>query len=349
MNWQYRQSAGAATDLISSFRRTLGFCNLQPGERLMVYSDLHTPRHYATAAIAAAQQIGTDVFEVTIPTKQPEIHSGAVWDVWHSADMVVDLESAGTTIYQPLRVSALGAGVRILRVTQPEDILLRLQPEPAVRDRVKQATEMLKSAKELSVTSPAGTVLTVNVEDRSAFDLWGAADQPGKWDHWSVGVVVGGANRPHTNGTLVMGVGDIILGMERYTTSRITLTIEEGIITRIDGGIDARLLRHWFEAWQDPRAYFISHVGWGCDPRADWNRLARKDEGGLGDAESFAGVFQIAFGRDTSWYIGGGTNDVPAHMDFNCLQHSLMLDSIPITQEGKFVHSKMQWQRRSTL
>jgi 2,5-dihydroxypyridine 5,6-dioxygenase len=114
------------------------------------------------------------------------------------------------------------------------------------------------------------------------------------------------------------------------------MTIEEGVITRIEGGIDAMRLRQWFTAWHDPRAYYISHVGWGCDHRADWNRMARKATGGLGDIESYAGVFQIAFGRDTSWYIGGGTNDVPAHMDFNCLNQSMSLDGQAISETGRF-------------
>lgn len=337
MNWLYRIPLGAATDLVPAFRRALDLCNLKRGERLMVYADHHTPRHYAAAALAAAQALGVDAFQVTIPTQQGEITKGALWDIWHTVDMVVDLESVGTTVYQPLRVSALAAGVRVLRVTQPEDVLLRLSPEPEIRDRVAQAESLLKAAGELTVTSPQGTSLVVNVEARSAFGLWGAADQPGKWDHWSVAVVVGGANRARTNGTLVLDTGDIILGMQRYVSSPVTITIEAGVITRIDGGTDAALLRQWFEGWGDPRAYHISHVGWGCDPRADWGRMARKEPGGIGDAESFAGVFQIAFGRDTSWYIGGGSNNVAAHMDFNCLNHSITLDNRRITEIGRFV------------
>jgi 2,5-dihydroxypyridine 5,6-dioxygenase len=338
MDWLYRDtdSIGAATDLLDAFRRTLGLCNLKPGERVMVYSDSHTPQHYASAAVAAAQQAGADVFRVIIPIRQPEITSGAVWDIWHNVDLVIDLESAGTTIYQPLRVSALASGIRILRVTQPEDSLLRLHPDPAVRDRVNHATELLKAARTMTVTSAAGTSLALNIESRAAFGLWGAADKPGKWDHWSVGVVVGGVNRPNTNGTLVMEPGDVILGMEHYVSSRITMTIEEGVITRIEGGTDAMRLRQWFTAWHDPHAYYISHVGWGCDHRADWNRMARKATGGLGDIESYAGVFQIAFGRDTSWYIGGGTNDVPAHMDLNCLNQSMSLDGQAISETGRF-------------
>ena len=64
-----------------------------------------------------------------------------------------------------------------------------------------------------------------------------------------------------------------------------------------------------------------------------WGRMAGPT-GGIGDAESYPGVFQIAFGRDTSWYIGDGTNDVVAHIDFNGLAHSITLDGVPITENG---------------
>ena len=125
--------------------------------------------------------------------------------------------------------------MRVLRVTQPEDVLFRLKPLPVLRDRVRRCEALLAAARELRATSPAGTDLVLNTADRKAFGLWGAADQPGKWDHWSVAVVVGGANRPRSNGRLVIDVGDIILGMRRYATTRIDLIIEEGIITRIEG------------------------------------------------------------------------------------------------------------------
>jgi len=342
VNWQYRAAHGAASDLIALFRRALESCRLQAGERLMIYADHHSPTHYATAFAAAATQLGAAVFTLTIPTHEHEILDGPIWDVWHSVDMVVDLETIGTSIYRPLRVSALQAGVRILRVTQPEEVLFRMPPDLSVRDRVRRAETMLEQARRLHVHSDAGTDLEINIANRAAFGLWGAPDEPGKWDHWSVGVVVGGASRPATNGTLVLDVGDIILAMQRYVTSRVTLTVEEGIITRIDGGLDATLLRQWFAQWNDPRAYYISHIGWGCDPRADWNRMARKELGGLGDAESYPGVFQIAFGRDTSWYIGGGSNDVAAHIDLNCLHQSMALDGEPITRQGVFVHEDLQ-------
>ncbi len=341
VSWEYRPTLGASTDLIALFRRTFELCQVQPHETVMIYADHHTPNHYMTASLAACHDLGADGFQLTIPTQQVDILSGPIWDIWHQVDMVVDLESIMTSIYRPIRVSALDAGVRIIRITQPEYDLYRLQPEMSVRDRVNHAQYILEQGQVFHATSSAGTQLQVNIKGRSAFGLWGAADEAGRWDHWSVGVVVGGASRPRTNGTLVLDVGDVILGMQRYISSPVKLQIEEGIITDIQGGLDAQLLNQWFAQWHDPRAYYISHIGWGCDPRADWNRMARKQAGGIGDIESFPGVFQIAFGRDTSWYIGGGTNDVPAHIDFNCLQHSMTIDDSPITEAGHFIHTAM--------
>jgi 2,5-dihydroxypyridine 5,6-dioxygenase len=131
-----------------------------------------------------------------------------------------------------------------------------------------------------------------------------------------------------------------MLSMQRYVSTPVTLTVEEGVITEIEGGLDAALLRQWFEAWRDPRAYHISHVGWGCEHRALWDRLGKKAHGGTGDAEAFYGVMQIAFGRDTSFL--GGTNDVPAHMDFDCLHNHVALDGKPVIEDGEFVLDELR-------
>lgn len=339
--WQYRDSIGAATDLIPLFKTVLEHCKLRPGERVLVYSDHHSPPHYATGFMAAAQQLGAQPYQIIIPTHQPDITSGPIWDAWQNTELVIDLESISTSVYRPLRVAALAAGTRVLRVTEPEDVLFRMPPDLTVRNRAKRSEALVDAATNFHITSPAGTDIVVNKAGRKAHGLWGVADTPGMWDHWPMGLVVVGANRAGTNGKIVVDVGDILLSMQHYVTSPITVWVEEGVITRIEGGVDAALLRQWFEAWKDPRVYHISHVGWGCEHRADWNRLARKVPGGTGDAESFYGDLQIAFGRDTSPLLRG-TNDVPGHMDFDCLNVNIALDSQPIIQRGQFVLAELK-------
>ncbi len=341
VTWHYRDTMGAATDLIPLFSRVLEHCKLRAGERLLIYGDHHSPPHFAAAFVAAGQQLGAEAFQIVIPTNQPDITAGPIWDAWHTVDMVVDLESISTSVYRPLRLNALKSGTRVLRVTEPEDVLFRMPPDPVVRDRARRSEALVEAATAFHITSPAGTNIVVNVTGRKAHGLWGVVDEPGTWDHWPMGLVVTGANRAGTNGTIVIEVGDILLAMQHYVSTPITVTVEEGIVTHIEGGLDAHLLRQWFEKWRDPRAYYISHVGWGCEHRADWNRLARKLPGGIGDAESFYGVLQIAFGRDTSPLLDG-TNDVAAHMDFDCLKTSIALDGQPITQEGQFIRDDLK-------
>lgn len=332
----YRQTFGGATELVDLFKTVLTHCRLQPTETMMVYTDNHSHPHYAAAFMAAGQSLGATTFQVNVAANTPAVETGIIAKCWNESDLVVDLASITTSIYRPLRTNALKANTRILRVTDPEDVLYRMPPDPVVRDRAKAAEALLAGTKRLRVTSPAGTDIEVDISGRQAFGLWGVVDRPGTWDHWPMGLVVVGGNRRGTNGRLVVDVGDLLLAIPRYVNDPITVRVEEGIITSIEGGADAKVLRKWFESWRDPRAYWISHIGWGLDHRTVWTRMQRKDEGGTGDAESFYGVMQIAFGRDTSFL--GGTNDVPAHMDFDCLNTTVAVDGREILREGAYTY-----------
>lgn len=341
VSWLYRDSIGASTDLIPLFKSVLEHCKLHPGERMLVYADHHSPPHYAAAFISAAQLIGAEAFQITIPTQQKDITEGPIWDAWHSVDLVIDLESISTSVYRPLRVSALAGHTRVLRVTEPEDVLFRMPPDPVVRDRALRSEALVTAAKDFHITSAAGTDITVNIDGLRSHGMWGVADKPGMWDHWPMGLVVVAANRKGTNGKIVIDVGDILLAIQQYVSSPITVTVEEGFIKSVEGGADAALLRQYFESRHDPRSYEIAHVGWGCEHRADWGRLARKIPGGTSDAESFLGDLQIAFGRDTSPLLRG-SNDVKTHMDFDCLNVNIDLDGRQIIENSQFVLDELK-------
>lgn len=343
--WEYRPTAAAATELVPLFVKVLDACEVTEDETVLVYADPHSPPHYAAAFVSAAQELGAISFQMTVPANYAPVETGVILEAFKGSDMVIDLASYGTSIYRPLRTEALKVGTRILRVTEPEDVLFRMPPDTVVRDRAKLSEKLVDDASTFHITSPAGTDIVVNKEERKAFGLWGIADKPGSWDHWPMGLVVVGANRPGTNGTIALQPGDIMLSMQRYASTPVTITVEEGVVVAIEGGLDAALLRQWFEQWRDPRAYWISHVGWGCDHRALWDRLGKKAHGGTDDTESFYGVMQIAFGRDTSFLAG--TNDVPAHMDFDCLGNSISLDGTPVLEDGEFVIDELRHRHES--
>ena len=137
--------------------------------------------------MAAAQDAGAQVFQAGgADGKGGDILSGPGLGYLACGGSGGDLESIGTSIYRPLRVSALEAGVRVLRVTQPEDVLFRLKPLTSLRDRVNRCQELLASARELRATSPAGTDLVLNTTDRKALGSGARPTSPangitGRW------------------------------------------------------------------------------------------------------------------------------------------------------------------------
>src|SRR5215211_4613172 len=162
--WEYRPSASAATELLPLFRKVLDACKVTLGETVLVYADPHSPPHYAAAFVSAAQELGAISFELTVPANSDPIETGVILDAFKGSDLVIDLASYGTSIYRPLRTEALKAGTRILRVTEPEDVLFRMPPDPVVRDRAKRSEELVEEATELHITSAAGTDMVVNKE-----------------------------------------------------------------------------------------------------------------------------------------------------------------------------------------
>ncbi len=338
---EFPLSYNASTELIPLFKKTLQLCNLKAGETLLIYTDTHTTPHYPAAALGAALDLGAEAFQVTVPTTVKENDKGILADVWAGVDMVIDLVSTIAHAYSLLNAAALENGGRVLRCGQPQDVLMRLQPDPVIKKRAKAGAALLKKATTFRVTSEAGTDLSVNVKDRVVLDLYSLADEPGRWDNWPSGMVSVGPDESSANGTLVLDINDIILRLGRYVTSPVKMTVRDGCITKIEGGSDARLLEDWFSSFGEPDAYRISHIGWGCEHRADWNRMgAYLLEGAVQDQEAFYGNMQIAFGSNTA--IFRGSNRTRAHMDFPCRRTSIWLDDTQVLDKGQFVIDELK-------
>ena len=331
----------ASTELIPLFKRSFELCNLHEGETLLIYCDTHTSPHYPAAALGAAIDLGVEAFQVTVPTTVPENDRGIVADIWAGVDMVIDLVSTVAHAYSLLNAAALENGGRVLRCGQPQDVLQRLAPDPVIRRRALAGANLLRNAETMRVTSAMGTDLTCHVKDRVVLGLYSLADEPGRWDNWPSGMVTVGPDEYSANGTLVLDINDVILRLGRYVTAPVTMTIRDGLIVKIDGGLDARLLEDWFSAFNDETAYRIAHIGWGCEHRADWNRMgAYLMEGAVQDQEAYYGNMQIAFGANTA--IFQGQNVSKAHMDFPCRNKSIWLDDLQIMEAGQFLIPELQ-------
>src|SRR6185295_1085282 len=204
-----------------------------------------------------------------------------------------------------------GKGVRVQMVIDAPDDLYQLQSPPGLKEAVLHAQDLYRKTKQVRVTSKAGTDLTYACGEYPVMSQYGMADEPGRFDHWGVGLLHTFPNEESAAGRVVFQPGDIIiLPYCRYVQDEVRLEIEGGHITRIEGGLDAALMRDWlrdgedFAGDRDP--YAVSHLGWGLNPQCRWDSIALygdAPERSRAAARSFPGNFLFSTGPNTQ---GGG-------------------------------------------
>jgi 2,5-dihydroxypyridine 5,6-dioxygenase len=125
----------------------------------------------------------------------------------------------------------------------------------------------------------------------------------------------------------------------------VALEIRDGHIVKIEGGLDAKLMRDWLEDGKsgesDRDPYAISHLGWGMNPQARWYGIALNGddpERSRAAARVFPGNFLFSTGPNTQ---GGGKRSTRGHYDVPMRDCTVALDNEVIIEKGKLVDLKM--------
>jgi 2,5-dihydroxypyridine 5,6-dioxygenase len=237
-------------------------------------------------------------------------------------------------------------GVRVQMVIDAPDDLYQLQSPPGLKEAVLHAHRLYERTREVRVTSKAGTDLTYRRGEYPVMSQYGMADEPGRFDHWGVGLLHTFPDEGSANGRVVIQPGDIvILPYCRYVTDRIELDVREGHITSIEGGVDATLMREWLEEGKtgpdDKDPFAVSHLGWGLNPQCRWDALALygdAPERARAAARSFPGNFLFSTGPNTQ---GGGKRTTRGHYDVPMRGCTVALDGRVVVQDGRLVDPQM--------
>jgi len=333
------------------FRDELKLCNVQPGETIIALTDMESHRDYVRAAFAAADDLGADAYEICV-NAIPSWHKVGVATVGKAKGTVAAIKEADLLIcfHVPLFTKWLkevrDAGTRVLMVIDAADDLYTLMAPPGLKEAVIHAGKRLEQAKTMRVVSDAGTDLTVQCGEYPTMIQYGYAEAPGRFDHWGAGHVHTFPNEGSATGTVVVQPGDIVvLPYNRYVVDPMRLEIREGHITKIEGGLDAKLMNNWLTTNTrfagDRDGHAISHLGWGLNPQARWDQLALHGddpERNLAAARTFPGNFLFSTGPNTQ---GGGTRNTLAHYDIPMRDCTVMLDNDVIIERGQLTDAKM--------
>ncbi|HEY9281698.1 MAG TPA: 2,5-dihydroxypyridine 5,6-dioxygenase [Eoetvoesiella sp.] len=333
--------------MIQAWQQVLKLSKLEAGQTVTVLTSSATHPQTLSAALIATQSMGAIVNRLDLPPVNAEkalsrdslaylgttplTGNRAAIAALKASDLVLDLM---TLLFSPEQHEILKTGTKILLAVEPPEVLVRTVPTEADRTRVKAATERMSRAKEMTVVSDAGTDLRCPLGEFPAISEYGFVDEPGRWDHWPSGFALTWPNEKGANGRIVVDAGDILLPQKSYTTSRIELTVENGYATKIEGGVDAELLRDYMESFNDPEGYAISHIGWGLQPRCRWSTLGLYDrEQTIGmDARAYEGNFLFSLGPNNE---AGGDRTTACHIDIPLRNCTVRLDGKDVVRNGK--------------
>jgi 2,5-dihydroxypyridine 5,6-dioxygenase len=341
--------------MTSLFRKQFELCRLGAGQTVAIVSDLGTRRDYIQAAFAAGEETGIDIYEMCVNmipgwTKVgvPTIgQCKGTLEALSAADMVLIFH---VPLFSKWLKEVMGKGVRVQMIIDTPDDLYQLQSPPGLKEAVLHAHALYEKTKQVRVTSKAGTDLSYRRGEYPVMSQYGMADEPGRFDHWGVGLLHTFPDEGSATGNVVISPGDIIiLPYCRYVQDEIRLEVREGHVTKIDGGLDAMLMRDWLAegktSEQDRDPYAVSHLGWGLNPQSRWDSLALNGdapEHSRAAARSFPGNFLFSTGPNSQ---GGGKRTTRGHYDVPMRGCTIALDGRVVVDQGRVVDPKMIVQR----
>ena len=305
---------------------------VKPDETVVITADTQSDWRVVEATAQAALTLGahpTVVWYETRPHAQMEpyppvaaaVQAANVW-IEYAVQYVLYTDARRTACKRGCRYAAFG-GLDV-------DALVRTIGRVDYPTMLKMGERLIGLTQETTgyrITTALGTDLRCSNQGADVWQSGRLGDEPG------VAVMLGGQvvwlpQESSVKGTIV---GDGLvwppddIGIVREP---VTLQLEAGRITSIEGGVEARILRGWLDSLQDPTMMRIAHMNYGFNPGVT------RFTGRVAEDERVFGVFVFGF---------GGWMDRPAasHFDVVITAPTIVANGMQIEREGKFVHQDL--------
>ena len=305
---------------------------VKPGENVVITADTQSDWRVVEATAQAALVLEahpTVIWYETRPRAQMEPFPPVAAAV-NAADVWIEY-AVQYLLYTDARRAATANGCRYAAFCGLDvDALVRTIGRVAYTDMLAIGDHLIaltQDTTDFRVTTALGTDLRYSNEGAAVWQAGGLADKPGK-EVMLGGQVVWLPKEDSMNGTVVVD-GSIWppddVGVVREP---VTLHIQEGRITEIEGGAEARILRGWLEGLHDATMMRIAHCNYGFNPGVT------RFTGRVNEDERVFGAFVFGF---------GGWMDRPAasHFDVVISAPTIAADDVEIERAGTYVHPKL--------
>lgn len=183
----------------------------------------------------------------------------------------------------------------------------------------QKMANILTKGKKVTITSPAGTNLSLDISNRKAIADTGLITKPGDFGNLPAGEAFVAPIENKTNGIVLFDGAFAGITLDQP----IKLEIKSGMALKITGGSAAKKLNQLINQ-VGPKAKVIGELGIGTNP-------ACKLSPNILEAEKVYGTCHLALGNNIGF---GGTNNVPFHSDGIILNPTITIDSKTINLQG---------------
>lgn len=311
---------------------------VKKGEEVVITADTSCDSRViqeVAKAAYAVEAIPTIIWYDTRPTavvEPPKPVAGAI----KNADVWVEFQYAYILHTNAWR-EALDAGCRYMNLSGMDALMMvntigRVNYEKIV-EMSKKLCEMIEQADEVIIKSPAGTNLKAYNRGRKARQSGKLADTPGE------PIMLGGQAswcpvEETINGTLVFDGALYPPAELGLLHSPVKLALENGVVTKIEGGSEAKVFERWLASFYDPTMYWLAHYSMGFNPGV------MKPTGRIVEDERVFGCIEMGLGSQGP-QIKGKTWKSKSHTDGIVLNPTIIFDGEVIEEEGKYVHPEL--------
>lgn len=297
---------------------------VKPGETVLIVADELTQavgRALWTEAVKAKAEV---IYMEMVPRKNDGTEPPpAIAAAMLEADVILAPTSRSIS-HTNARKRATEKGARV--VTLPgitEDIVQRALNADyhKIAQLSKRFAELLNKGSEVHLTTDAGTDLTLSIAGRCAYADTGINHNPGEFGNLPAGEAYIAPVESTAQGKVVIDGAMCGLGV---LETPITLLIEDGYVTEIQGGREAERLNEVLSEYGDS-ARHIAELGIGTNDKAILTGKVIEDEKVLG-------TVHLALGNNFGF---GGNLKVPLHLDGILQNPTLVIDGQTILQHGK--------------
>lgn len=310
------------------------FMLVKEGENVVITADTSADFRVVEAVAGAAYSVGANPVIIHYPTsgKAFEEPIRPVADAVEHADVWIEL-AYYCSMHTPCFKKALENGARFTCLNGMDVIMLvntvgRVNYDVLI-EFGEYLTDKVHRSNEVIVTDKNGTNLVGYNQGRGVKHSGQRATKKG------YPVMLGGQVswcpvEETINGKLIFDAALFPPDTLGLLNSNVELTLEKGVVTKIEGGKDAAIFEKWLSKFNDPNMFRLAHYSIGFNPGVT------KPTGRIVEDERLFGCIEMGIGSQGASLMGACW-DAASHTDGIVSKPTILLDDYKLEENGIYV------------